>query len=203
VQPRDGIDDPGHAPWAHLLAEALVALGRSAEARAHIARHEAIAAERGRHAATARLALARGRLEHDETAFLQALETIEPLGRPYDHALIELGYGEFLRRDGRRRAAADQLRDARERLAALDAAPALARCERELEACGLTPAARLGDGDPHRLTPQERAVARLAGERMSNREIAAELMLSVKTVEHHLTRVYAKLGVRSRADLAP
>jgi DNA-binding CsgD family transcriptional regulator len=51
------------------------------------------------------------------------------------------------------------------------------------------------------LTPRERAVARLAASGLTNRQIAAELMLSVKTVENHLTHVFAKRGVRSRAEL--
>lgn len=56
---------------------------------------------------------------------------------------------------------------------------------------------------PHdMLTPQEDAVAALVATGLSNREVAAELFLSVKTVQFHLTRVYAKLGIRSRAELA-
>ena len=84
----------------------------------------------------------------------------------------------------------------------LGAAPLLARCEEELEACGVvltSDAARRGSR--HDLTPRERAVARLAAAGKSNRQIATELMLSVKTVENHLTHVFAKRGVRSRAEL--
>jgi DNA-binding CsgD family transcriptional regulator len=68
-------------------------------------------------------------------------------------------------------------------------------------ACGLAPAKRR-DGDWERLTPQELCVARLAASGLSNRELAAELMVSVKTVEFHLSHAYRKLAVGSRKELA-
>ncbi len=120
---------------------------------------------------------------------------------PYERALIEFAHGQFLRRNGRRRAASEQLTRARETFAALEARPALERCERELVACGLKPTRRGSDEQPD-LTPQEQAVARLVATGRTNREVAAELLLSVKTVEVHLTRIYAKLGVSSRSQLA-
>jgi DNA-binding CsgD family transcriptional regulator len=76
--------------------------------------------------------------------------------------------------------------------------PYLARCDRELSACGLTPIKR-SRPEPTRLTPQERSVAELVASGMSNREVAAEL---VETVEVHHTRIYAKLGISSRGQLA-
>jgi DNA-binding CsgD family transcriptional regulator len=75
------------------------------------------------------------------------------------------------------------------------------RCERELSACGLAPAKR-GTFDPTRLTAQELAVARLVAAGMSNRQVASELFVSIKTVQFHLTHVYAKLGIGSRGELA-
>ena len=83
----------------------------------------------------------------------------------------------------------------------LQAAPFLERCERELRGCGLTPAKR-SDFDPGKLTAQEQAVARLVAVGMSNRQVAAELFVSIKTVQFHLTHIYAKLGISSRAELA-
>ena len=77
----------------------------------------------------------------------------------------------------------------------------LVRCERELRGCGLTPAKR-SDFDPGKLTAQEQAVARLVAVGMSNRQVAAELFVSIKTVQFHLTHIYAKLGISSRAELA-
>ena len=68
-------------------------------------------------------------------------------------------------------------------------------------ASGLAPARRK-DYDPNRLTPHELAVANLVGKGMSNRQIAAEIMVSIKTVQAHLTKIYAKVGVASRAELA-
>jgi DNA-binding NarL/FixJ family response regulator len=120
---------------------------------------------------------------------------------PLERALIVLPYVRFLRRLGRRRDAAAMLRSAQEMLVALRARPYLQRCERELAACGLTPTKRRGR-DRERLTPQEHSVARLAASGLSNREIAAELVLSVKTVEYHLTNAYGKLGITSRTALA-
>ena len=113
-------------------------------------------------------------------------------------AMDQLALGEVLRRQGRRRAAADVLGRAHGALTRLGAVGAVERVERELVACGLTPARR-GGVDRDRLTPQEREVRRLVATGMSNREVAAELLVSTKTVEVHLTRIYAKLGVSSRA----
>jgi DNA-binding NarL/FixJ family response regulator len=73
-------------------------------------------------------------------------------------------------------------------------------CAAELAACGLVPRGRRDS--PVGLSPQELAIARVVASGATNREVAAELVVSVKTVEHHLTAVYAKLGVRSRTELA-
>ena len=102
--------------------------------------------------------------------------------------------------DGRRGAAA-QLRLARERFAELGAVPYFDRCDRELRGCGLTPGKR-SDFDPARLTAQEQVVARLVAAGMSNRGVASELFISVKTVQFHVTHIYAKLGIGSRGELA-
>jgi DNA-binding NarL/FixJ family response regulator len=71
----------------------------------------------------------------------------------------------------------------------------------ELEGSGLAPTKR-SDIDPARLTRQELAVARLAATGMSNRDIASKMAISAKTVQFHVSNVYAKLGVRSRLQLA-
>ena len=119
---------------------------------------------------------------------------------PYEQALIELSQGQVLRRSGERRAAAATLLAAQRRLSGLGAQPALQRCETELAACGLAPAARK-TRDYTTLTPQELAVARLVVSGMTNREVSEQLMLSTKTVEFHLSHVYAKLGMRTRSEL--
>jgi DNA-binding NarL/FixJ family response regulator len=151
--------------------------------------------------ARGRLEAARGQLADAEQAYQRALTALDGLPMPYERAQVELAYGQTLRRSGQRRAAATQLQSARERFTALRAAPFLERCERELRGCGLTPAKR-SDFDPGKLTAQEQAVARLVAVGMSNRQVAAELFVSIKTVQFHLTHIYAKLGISSRAELA-
>jgi DNA-binding CsgD family transcriptional regulator/tetratricopeptide (TPR) repeat protein len=208
MRPNPAIDEPGCWPWQDLYGEALVALGRAPEADAFLAAHETLARERGRPSAIAKLARVRGRIEaalgrreQAASAFATALEHIEPLTLPYEAAMIHFAHGQFLRRNGQRRAAAKELTRAREALEALEARPALERCDRELVACGLTPVKRSAAERPD-LTPQEEAVARLVVTGRTNREVAGELLLSVKTVEVHLTHIYAKLGISSRTQLA-
>jgi ATP/maltotriose-dependent transcriptional regulator MalT len=205
---RQGVDEPGFWPWQDLYGDALVSAGRLEEAEEFLAPHEELAAARGREAMIAGLARVRGRLEAAkgrlpaaETAFQRALTAVEPLGLPFQQALVELAYGQVLRRAGHRRAAAERLQAAQERLTALRARPYVERCERELAACGLTPAKR-STFDPSRLTAQELAVARLVAMGMSNRQVASELFVSIKTIQFHLTHIYAKLGVGSRGELA-
>jgi DNA-binding NarL/FixJ family response regulator len=129
------------------------------------------------------------------------LGVVEGLALPFQRALLELAYGQTLRRGGQRRAAAERLAAARERLVGVGARPYVQRCERELGACGLAPAKRSAF-DPSRLTAQESEVARLVAGGMSNRQVASELFVSVKTVQFHLTHIYSKVGVGSRAELA-
>ncbi|MDA0142355.1 helix-turn-helix transcriptional regulator, partial [Solirubrobacter deserti] len=206
LTPNGAIDEPGFWPWQHLYADALVALGRLADADHFLARHEQLAQRRDHHPAQARLAAVRGRLEATrgdrdaaEHAFTTAVEVTEPLQRPYELAQARLALGQFLRRERRRRSAADLILAARATFVELGAAPAVARCDRELGASGV---GRLKREDASALTPQEVTVAQLVASGHSNREVANDLQLSVKTVEVHLTRIYAKLGISSRGQLA-
>lgn len=206
--PRNAIDEPGFWPWQPPYAAALVTTGRLDDAEAFLAPQERLAAAREQQALMATLATVRGRLEaargrrDDALAALErAHELARPLGRPYALALARVELGSLQRRRGQRRAAAALLGEAAEALARLGARPALERARRELTACGGRPA-RGGFEQPARLTPQERAVARIVAAGRSNRETAAELQVSVKTVEVHLTRIYAKLGIASRTQLA-
>ncbi|HYI16934.1 MAG TPA: LuxR C-terminal-related transcriptional regulator, partial [Thermomicrobiales bacterium] len=208
ITPRQGVDEPGFWPWQDLYGEALVTAGRLDEADAFLRPHEELAATRQRGSTVARLARVRGRLDaaqgdisSAEAAFQRGLAEIERLPMPFERALLELAYGQVLRRAGQRRAAASQLQAARDRLSTLNARPYLERCDRELAACGLTPAKR-SDFDPSRLTAQESAVARLVAAGMGNRQVASELFVSIKTVQFHLTHIYAKLGISSRGELA-
>ncbi|MEV0390832.1 helix-turn-helix transcriptional regulator, partial [Nonomuraea sp. NPDC050643] len=133
-------------------------------------------------------------------AFTTGLAHAGAAGLPFDEARLRLGYGRFLRRLGRRRQAQSQLELGLVLFARLGAAPYVDRCERELSACGL-PRAEGGASPLLRLTPQEQAVARLVATGMTNRQVARELVLSVKTIEYHLGNAYAKLGVSSRVAL--
>jgi len=208
ITPREGIDEPGCWPWQDLRIDALTGLERFDEAAALLDEHEPRAASHGRQLMIGKLARARGRLQaargdHDgaDGAFAIARQQLADLGAPFEMALVELAWGQALRRRGQRRAASAHLGAARDCFAGLLARPFLERCDAEMLACGAQPV-RGGDLDRGRLTPQELSVARLVGSGLSNREVASELVLSVRTVESHLTRIYSKLGVSSRAQLA-
>jgi DNA-binding CsgD family transcriptional regulator len=123
------------------------------------------------------------------------------LRAPLRRAMLELASGQRLRRSGQRREAAKQIQAARDLFAGLRALPQLELCDRELAACGLTPAKR-SNLDPQRLTPQESAVARLVAQGIGNLQVARELFISIKTVQFHLTHIYTKLGINNRAELA-
>jgi DNA-binding CsgD family transcriptional regulator len=122
---------------------------------------------------------------------------------PFARARLELAAGAARRAGGDRDGAAAALGDAHRRFEALGAAPWAGRAAAELAAAG-----RRGAAGPRRpgpgagLTVQERAVAHVVAKGRTNREAADELFVSIKTVEHHLSRIYAKLGVRSRTELA-
>ncbi len=117
---------------------------------------------------------------------------------PFEHARTELCFGERLRRDRRTRDARQHLERAAETFSALGARPWLERAQREL---GMRAPATGGRGPVERLTPQQFRVAVAVGNGATNREAAAALFLSPRTVEQHLVRVYQTLGIRSRAEL--
>jgi DNA-binding CsgD family transcriptional regulator len=133
--------------------------------------------------------------------FRRALELHEADLFPFERALTELCLGERLRRAGERRAARQHLSSAAATFAELSAQPFLERAQRELRASGerLRPRAA---HEAEALTPREEQIAAQVAEGKSNREVAAALYLTPKTVEFHLTRVYRKLEVRSRSELA-
>jgi ATP/maltotriose-dependent transcriptional regulator MalT len=204
----DGGDNPGVHSWRELLGAALVTLGRADEAQEHAAALDRQADQLGLRSARARAARLRGLAEaaagQQEAAIRcleQALDEFEPLSLPLDKAITEADLGGCLRRAGHRKAAAERLRHAESALALLGAAPLLTRVRQELEACGLRPVRGKAESG-ERLTPAELAVARLVSYGKSNREVAGELVLSTKTVEHHLGRIYQKLGISSRTQLA-
>jgi DNA-binding CsgD family transcriptional regulator len=204
---RDGVDEPGFWPWPDLYAEGLVGIGRAEEADTMLAPHEELAVQRGRNSSIARVARARGRVEaalgrpeRAAEAFERALDAAGRVALPFEGAKVELAAGAFLRRGGQRRRAAELLSAALRTFEELGAAPYVHRCRVELAGSGLQPAAR--DGRAALLTSQELVVARLAAAGRTNREIAADLVVSVKTVEYHLRNAFQKLGVARRAELA-
>jgi DNA-binding CsgD family transcriptional regulator len=132
--------------------------------------------------------------------FEEALRLHGGSGSSFDRARTELVYGELLRREKKRTEARRQLRAAQTTFEQFNAALWLERASGELRATGETARKR----DPStlaQLTPQELQIATLVGEGGSNKEIAAQLFLSPRTVEYHLRKVFQKLGISSRADL--
>jgi DNA-binding CsgD family transcriptional regulator len=115
-------------------------------------------------------------------------------------ARARLLYGEWLRRAGRRTDAREQLREAYEMLTVMGVGGFAERARRELLATGENVRKRRAEttGD---LTAQEAQIARLAGDGLSNQEISTQLFLSPRTVEWHLRKVFAKLGITSRRQL--
>jgi DNA-binding CsgD family transcriptional regulator len=132
----------------------------------------------------------------------QAALAVEGMStRPTELARTELAYGQWLRRARRRSDARVHLRTALELFVRLGAAPWAERARAELRASGQTARTR----DPstrQQLTPQERQVAGLASQGLTNQQIAEQLFLSSHTVGYHLHKLYAKLEITSRADLA-
>ncbi len=164
-------------PWA-LASGTDLALGL-------LARSRALLADDGHAEAEYRLAI-----NH-----LQRCRLVPELARAHQV------YGEWLRRQRRRRDARDQLRCAFERFDEMGMTAFAGRARAELRATGERARPRIL-GAPEVLTPQEAQVARLAAERLSNREIASQLFISDRTVEYHLHKVFRKLSVTSRAQLA-
>ena len=130
-------------------------------------------------------------------------EAIEQLGRSRMGGYLartHLVYGEWLRREGRRRDARDQLRTAYELLTDMGADAFAARAARELRATGEHPRARTARPTDE-LTTQELHVARLVATGATSREVGAQLFLSPRTVEAHLRSIFRKLGITSRREL--
>ncbi|HEX3608031.1 MAG TPA: AAA family ATPase [Candidatus Dormibacteraeota bacterium] len=206
---REGIDEPGGRwPWQELLAEALIGLRRLDEAEAVLVPFEERAAARGRRSAMANAARVRGNLEAARRrstaaaeAFCAGHEHAAAVTIPFDVARLDAAHGRFLRRLGKRAAAVARLKAARDGFVALGARPYLEAVDRELAVAGVTSAAD-GAGVRASLTPQEVAVARRVAQGLSNREVAAQLVVSVNTVEFHLKNIYSKLEVGSRGQLA-
>jgi DNA-binding NarL/FixJ family response regulator len=198
---RGAMGEPlGVAP---LLIEAYTAVGRTDEARNLADRLTAEAAPDP--TATALVARSLGltaaderqAIEHYERALTEHAESPDV----FERARSELLFGSFLRRTGRRTQARIHLRSAHDRFESMDHAVWAQRCIAELATSGESARRRRSTGyEP--LTPQETRVALLVGEGLTNRDVAAALFISPKTVESHLASIYRKRNLRSRTELA-
>ena len=142
-------------------------------------------------------------VEGDDAGFAAAERTLDALAfdRPLVRARIALDRGARLRRDGERREARAALRAALATFERLGAEPWAQRCRDELAATG-EKLIKFEGGVSDELTPQELQVARVIADGASYKEAAARLFLSPKTIEFHLGKVYRKLGITSRRELA-
>ena len=213
-------------------AHALARVGRLAEAAAALAPFAELARARGRRSAIAAAArvegfihAAAGRPDAARRAYQVALASLDGLCAPHEEALTRLDYGRFLRHQSQRRAALRELYAARAAFARLGAVPFLARCDAELghevptvptvPSVPADPAAtsaanaqlsasavRAVPTWPAPLTARQLAVAQAVAEGKSNRQVARELYITVKTVEYHVSQIFAKLGIDARADIA-
>ena len=150
-------------------------------------------------------ARSRALLSDDEAAERLYREAIERLARTRirpELARAHLLYGEWLRRLKRRLDAREQLRTAHHMLAAMGMDAFAQRAARELGASGQTARKRSVESLDQQLTAREAQIARLAQDGLSNPEIGARLFISPRTVEYHLHKVYGKLDITSRNELA-
>jgi DNA-binding CsgD family transcriptional regulator len=152
-------------------------------------------------ALSARCAALLGPPQDAEASYLRAVQLHRVADHPMEHARTELLLGEHLRRQRRRQDARVHLRTALDVFGRLGAQPWAQRARAELRAAGervpdaATPAGLAS------LTPQEARIVAAVREGLTNREIAAGLFLSPRTVDYHLRKVFQKLGVSARAQL--
>jgi DNA-binding CsgD family transcriptional regulator len=201
---RWGVLNPAFVWWRSCASASLVALDRHREAL-DLAREELELARRWGASRSVGMALrAVGNAEPERQGVRTLREAVSTLER--SHARLELAMaladlGAALRRSGERREAREQLRRGLDLAHQLGALAVAQRAREELVVAGGRPrrdALRGRDA----LTAGELRVARLAAAGQTNRQIAQALFVTLRTVEHHLTNVYGKLGIRSRAELA-
>jgi DNA-binding CsgD family transcriptional regulator len=183
--------------------DAAVRTGRLEAARARIEVFEPWARSVGQPWVEGLLCHCRGLASSGEQAqaeFERALELQPEAQRPFQRARTELAYGAFLRRERRRREAREHLRAALQGFQRLGCRLWEERAMGELRATGET-ARKRDPSSLDQLTPQELQIVRLVGEGQANKQIATQLFLSPRTVEYHLRKVFAKLGISSRAEL--
>lgn len=199
---KQGIGEPVPIFFLPDALEALIALGKLDRAEALLHAFESRAQELDRVWAVAtgarcRSLLLAARRDHADAqeSIARAMAAHERLEMPFERARSLLVKGVIERRVGRRTQAQASLQEAAEAFERLGAALWAQRSIGELQRVGI----RGSSGD--QLTPSERRVAELAASGMKNREVAAALFISPKTVEANLARIYRKLGITTRAEL--
>ena len=185
------------------LVEAAMRAGDAGLARDALARLAETTQRAGTEFALGIEARSRALLTSGDRADRQYREAIERLGRTElrpELARAHLLYGEWLRREGQRVDAREQLRTGYDLFTTIGMEAFAERARRELLATGEKARKRSAD-EREELTPQETQIVRLAADGHTNTEIAAQLFLSVRTVEWHLRKVFTKLGISSRREL--
>ncbi|HEX4009923.1 MAG TPA: LuxR C-terminal-related transcriptional regulator [Solirubrobacteraceae bacterium] len=182
--------------------EAAFRAQRLDEVRGHFQRFEQRATRFPNRPRMALLARCRALVDESggERHHAEAIGLADAVG-PFDRARAQLLYGEWLRRERRRVDARVQLRTALDGFEELGVAPWAERARAELRATGET-ARKRDPSTRDQLTPQELHIAGLAATGLTNPEIGAQLFLSPRTIDYHLRKVFAKLGISSRAELA-
>jgi DNA-binding CsgD family transcriptional regulator len=198
-------DELGSSTWiATELIEAAARSGEAGRAAAALERFSALARAAGTDWALGVEARSRALLGQGEDAEAAYREAIDRLGRTRLRVMLartRLVYGEWLRREGRRVDARAELRPAHGMFEEMGYEPYAERARRELIATGEKVRRRSAE-TRDTLTPQEEQIARLAADGLSNPEIGARLFISARTVEWHLRKVFTKLGIGSRRQLA-
>jgi DNA-binding CsgD family transcriptional regulator len=205
----DQLDPSPLPPFAVLAApdviDAALRLGEPDRGKAALRRLEAWAPVSDVPLVTGLTARCRAVLADDpdeaEARFGEALEAHADQASTYEWARTQLAYGEWLRRERRKTEARSHLRDAAAAFEGLGAALWAERAHAELNATG-EKARKRDVSTLDDLTPQELRIAQLVGSGATNREVAAQLFVSPKTVEYHLRKVFLKVGVNSRVELA-
>jgi DNA-binding CsgD family transcriptional regulator len=200
-------EDPhelGVSTWVPTeIIEAAVRSGAPERAAGPLRRLQEISRAAGTDWALGVEARSRALLSDGEAAERLYLESIERLGRTRIRVALaraQLLYGEWLRRQGRRMDAREQLRIAHQLYTSMGMEGFAERARRELQATGET--VRKRSVETHgELTAQEMQIARLANNGLSNQEIGSRLFISARTVKYHLGKVFTKLDISSRAQL--
>jgi len=194
--------NPALLPWRSDAARAHLLLGDRDRALAlaedELARAHGFGAPRARGVALLTAGLAGG--DAAESRLREAAAALDGAGACVDLARAHVELGALLRRRGSRADAHQPLRQALDLAHRCGATVIETRARDELAATGIRPRRPLMTG-PEALTPRERVVAQKAVDGRTNRAIAAELFVTVKTVEAHLRSVYHKLGISSRREL--